>query len=584
MTAVERPQPPAFLETAAVGALLLAVVATPLAAAQFAGSPYFLLTLKATVSAILLLPAFAVLILGTPSLGRARKGDGVVAAWFGIGALATAGAYALAPAATRLVEMSTVAAACFLASRARDRGLVRSIFAGGVLPAAAVVAAYSLLQQFGLNPLGLVSEGDDQKCATFTNRNLLAGFLAFAVPIGLEACSGTWRVARAWAILATTLVVAALFLSKTRGAWIGAGVATAVWFLVFSKRFPLLAAVALPLGVLLGMTVAWSAPRWTAEPPAPTRTKSVRERVILARIAVDMLRDRPLLGWGPGNFDAESDAYKAPYFREEGNRGTRDLPKFAHNDALEMSAEMGVPGLLLWLCLAGALLRRGWAAGRAHDGPATAIALGCLAVLLHGLFHFSMHDPVASLLFFAGLGALAPQAPPSEPIGPWFARLVKLGVACAVALALQNQVRVLASRTLFERGTFEAARGSIREGLWTLRRASTLDPAFAQTFAQRAVVLAKAGAQLDALELLDEALSIDPHDEAILVDKGLIHEMRGSVGSAREALRQAIELNPNLSEAYRALARVEKADGHPDREAALLAEAIVIERARREAQ
>ncbi len=572
MTAAERPEAPPFLQTAAVGALMLALAATPLAAARFAGNPFFLLTLKWTVAAILLLPAAAVLILGSPTLGRARYGDGVVAAWFGLGVLATAGAEAFGPAVTRLTEMTTVAAAYFIASRASDRGLVRSAFVGVVLPVAAIVASYSIAQHMGANPLRLVSEGEDQLCATFVNRNLLAGFLAFSLVIGLEAIASARRpVARAAATGAVTVIVAALVLSSTRGAWVGAAGAFVLWVLR-PERLRLAALAPILLGVILGAGVSHhegSSGRLKVD----GHKKSVGERKMLWRIGRDLLVDRPLLGWGPGNFDSASETKKAPYFRQKENRAIFQLPRFAHNDAVELSTEMGIPGAVLWLCLIGALARR---VRREWHSEGGAIALGCVALAVHGLFHWSLHDPVASLLFFAGLGATAPMAPSTEPIRPWVARGVKLAVALGTAITLLTMTRTLAARTLFERGVAEQQAGEIHQALWTQRSACLLDPAFAEALSQRAFLLAEMGFPADALNLLEAAREAAPYDEAVRFNQGILHERRGSLASARRAFEDVKDGNPNLADVYFSLARVEEADGKPDQAARWRSEAALI--------
>ncbi|GEM_PF-3857084 len=573
MTAAERPEAPPFLQTAAVGALMLAMAATPLVAARFALNPYSLLTLKWTAAAILVLPAAAVLLLGAPTLGRIRKGDGVVAAWFGLGVLATAGSFALAPAVTRLAEMTTLAAAYFIASRVSDRGLLRSGFAGVVIPVAAIVAAYSIGQHLGFNPLGLVSEGDDQLCASFVNRNLLAGFLAFAVVLGMEAIASTKRPeTRAAAILAVTAMVAALVLSSTRGAWIGAGVALVLWLVRPGRRVLAATALALLLGVGLGAAVSHHEKASRGSAPGGHET-SVQERLMMWRIGRDLLVDRPLLGWGPGNFDLASEGKKAPYFRMPERRGTYVVPRFAHNDAVELSTEMGIPGAVLWLCLIGALARRTWREWSSEGG---AIALACVAVAVHGLFHWSLHDPVAALLFFAGLGAVAPAAAQTDPLRPWVARGIKLAVALGTAMTLVYLSRVLAARTLYERALAEQRAVQLHEALWSLRSACALDPSFPQAIAQRAVLLDGMGFTADALRVYQEASQVDPYDEGILLRIGILHARRGSLGAARQVLERAIAGNPNLLPAYQALAKVEELDGHAERAKALNEEAAKI--------
>ena len=100
---------------------------------------------------------------------------------------------------------------------------------------------------------------------------------------------------------------------------------------------------------------------------------NVDERKIRWLVTAEMTADYPVLGIGPGGFETEYDRYVG----DRDFNPTHDL-KVAHNMYLEVSAELGVVGLVTFLFV----LAAGWrSAGRA-TGDDRALAAGIRAALL----------------------------------------------------------------------------------------------------------------------------------------------------------------------------------------------------------
>ena len=85
--------------------------------------------------------------------------------------------------------------------------------------------------------------------------------------------------------------------------------------------------------------------------------------------------DRPVLGWGPGNYLAAASLYDRAAAKT--NRA-RDR---AHNEALERAVTGGIPGLLAWLALWGATFATAWRGAR-RSGPEGTLAVFAGAALL----------------------------------------------------------------------------------------------------------------------------------------------------------------------------------------------------------
>jgi O-antigen ligase len=127
-----------------------------------------------------------------------------------------------------------------------------------------------------------------------------------------------------------------------------------------------------------------------------TATLSTR-RVVLWRDATNIMTDQPVYGVGPSGF-AETSRTAI---------GDADA-RWAHNEFLQVGAEMGIPGLLLMLALFGWAFWRLWSFPK--PGLAAAVGAAGLAVLgLHAcidyIFHFSAVPVAGAALFGSALGA-----------------------------------------------------------------------------------------------------------------------------------------------------------------------------------
>jgi O-antigen ligase len=139
--------------------------------------------------------------------------------------------------------------------------------------------------------------------------------------------------------------------------------------------------------------------------------------------AVQMTRERPLVGWGPGTYGSEFVPHRLAAEIRARHRFVNPLVTSsyseAHCDYLQAFAEGGIPGGLLVLAAAGALLVG--VARRARSGAASraeaAILFGVLVVgAAAALTWFPMQRPIsaAPLLLAAGRGWRLAATPPGE--------------------------------------------------------------------------------------------------------------------------------------------------------------------------
>lgn len=287
-----------------------------------------------------------------------------------------------------------------------SKALVFVVLGSGAL--AALHGIYQFLFQVG--PEEFVLFGRFMRAyGTFEQPNPYAGYLGLTLPLAvailaspLYAGGSEGRRQRKWPVWAAGcggLMLAALVMSWSRGAWLGFAAALAVMALavvVRSGRAALLGAVlvVLVLYLLIAGGISLIPPsivqRFSDFLPylgvADVRgvevtdaNFAVLERMAHWQSALAMWTDHPWLGVGIGNYEPVYGQYALPLWPYALGH--------AHNYYLNIAAEAGVLGLASYLFLWGAALIGAWRAARRASGWLWGVALGVLGMLVHLSVH-----------------------------------------------------------------------------------------------------------------------------------------------------------------------------------------------------
>ncbi|HEV8639054.1 MAG TPA: O-antigen ligase family protein [Chloroflexota bacterium] len=340
-----------------------------------------------------------------------------VGAFLLIGVSSTGWAVSLPAAAKELLRWAELGVALVLAAalieRARQaRTLVAVLLVGGVVEA--LVGAVQFALRIG--PPSFEVGRFFRAHGTFGQPNPFGGYLEMVMPLALALAytGATARLARAepsapaarrlWlpvlAAAALAATAAALAMSFSRGAWLGALVGLAAMMVAAGRRTTAAVLLALLVATLVALLGAFEVlPVGASERLAGvTRfygvfdVREVRpdaenwgivERMAHWQAAYEMWLARPWLGMGIGQYAEAYPEFMLP--------GWNDPLGHAHNYYLNVLAEVGVPGLVGYLAI---VLSWFVLAVRRVRGASTAlgrgVALGVLGVLAatstHNLF------------------------------------------------------------------------------------------------------------------------------------------------------------------------------------------------------
>jgi O-antigen ligase len=276
-----------------------------------------------------------------------------------------------------------------------------------IIGIALFLSVFGLFKYFGANPFLWweytdIRQSDYRLASTFGNPDHLAGYMEMAIPLILGLFLTGYKGGKLFLMIYLTfMLLTALVLSLSRGGWIGSLICLS--FMSFAlltspyfQRKKLLMAliggfVAVALIVLASTPVVERIRTIEQKDEIP----SFRSRVSRWRGTIEMIKDYPVLGIGPGNFATIFTQYQPPGFT------ARSF--YAHNDYLHFTSETGlllIP-IIIWMIIA--LYRKGFKKlknpSRLVRGTTLGSLAGITAILVHSIGDFNLNIPANAMLF-----------------------------------------------------------------------------------------------------------------------------------------------------------------------------------------
>lgn len=412
---------------------------------------------------------------------------------------------------------------------------------------AAAVALYGILQAAWsrlFSGVVLVNPFGDRILSTLGNPTFLADYLALNLPLALALALAARRPGAfaSWGIC-FSLIASAIVLTGSKGGQAAAAlsvsglVGLALWRrrLGLGRALALAVMSALTAGTLFLYTSAFksSVSRWSD----PQEGFSYSQRLEIFRGSLRLIAASPLRGHGPGSFPVVFPSVQSAELDQQ--LGVTLSVNHAHNDFLELAADLGIPAIGAVFAVGLLCLR-----GAPRSFPAAGLAFGLAAGLLAMQANFLIFLPTSLFILCVYSGMLLPGSVAGGAVSegrPAF--LFRLSLSAYLAIA--------------------AAASFLANGYYDL--------------GAKAVASGKAG---PARQSLVKAAILSPYNRHIWQNLGRAHELELDWPGAVAAYEKAADLGPHQAITHLNLGRTEWAwyystrdGGHLDRALAFLGEA-----------
>lgn len=429
--------------------------------------------------------------------------------------------------------------------------------------------------------------------ATFEHKNLLATGLVLSLPFSFvvvyKAQEKAWK---ALAALVMGLAIALILITQSRAAWIALGGGLFFAFIsilitpskrkvIFKARFLAIGAVALCLS--LGLVWFSSSQNQIANAPIKRiqalftyedtkneHTETINERLSLWGNTLAMIKDKPVLGVGLGNWKIHFPKYSMAGLRSEQGAIFFQRP---HNDYLWIASEVGLLGLVAYLgVLLSALffairvLKRSAKEDSSTYTTTLAMTSGLVAFMLFSLFDFPKERPIH--LLWSGFIiafitntylALSSEKPPSKTNASLLNFLVYVFPTIAVAGTFFAATRWQAEYHLKQALEARAQQRYVRV-LACLKHINTnvyeLDPSATPIDCYKGEALYLQNRLPDALSAYQAAHTLHPYHIHTLNNLATTHFGLQNIALAQQYFEQVLHFAPHFPGANMNMAAV----------------------------
>lgn len=448
-----------------------------------------------------------------------------------------------------------------------------------VISSGFLAAGYSFFQFYGIElPIWREIQGRMRIFSTFGNPNYLAGYLVAALHLGsllFFISRGKWKFL--W-LAVTGLLYISLLITYTRGAWASlffSGLFVIILLFLYNREFFRKNKLSISLLLLLITTVTL-----VYSTPNPLNVKkggslerglsvmspesSASQRFLIWGCAVELIKEKPVLGWGVGTFGVHYPGAQGKFLSRMENkdylpRANRSIN--AHNDYLHIWVEQGLVGLFLFLGIIGIFYWRLFSFLRKSEGKNPALFLifftgGITSFLIHAGVSFPFHIIQNGMVFY-------------------FLLALAVGIIQGGIKWEENIGKNSAGKTRYAKGLSPAplilflkwailllvVAGTVYLSFWRMKIF------ISDLHVKQAKLFMESRLYSPARKELEEAVKINPYNAQAFADLTRIYSYFGLHRDVIQAARRA-ELNWNVPDihnrrafAYLKMGKIEKARG-----------------------
>ena len=375
-------------------------------------------------------------------------------------------------------------------------------------------------------------------------------------------------------LAALALFLFHLFLTFTRASWLSFFFSAVLSF-VLLKKFKLNYKVLTALGLIF-ITVF---PSFVFSSTVGFTRGSVRSRMLIWKGALFMIKNNPVLGVGTGNFEIAYPFWSAG--KEDVLRPLGERVGNAHNDYLEIAAENGIVGLLLFLFLIFTIFKitfLNMKRGSPEEKLITVFIFSSLvAILVNAFAAFPLKNPSVILYFYMNLVFLSVLYSRIYPVKPKevkgfstkglpFISGILIIVFVFLSFSALRSSFCLRMAKVYMKKSVETKNPLYWAAAEKFGRESTqFNPYNVESHFQLGKIYLVGNYPSYAKKEFNEALKLNPNSDTISNNLGIAYHRTGVFSDAEKFYLKSLRLNPDRPETHNNLGSLYLEKGEVDK-------------------
>jgi len=304
-----------------------------------------------------------------------------------------------------------------------DKGKTFNSFINLLFIISSLISIYTIIQYYGIDPY---LSDLHSLTSTIGQKNWISNYLAMIFPVLFSYFLSEKTRKKIIYFFLLSILYVTLMICQSRGIWISISITVILAiYIIFKLKFYEIFKINkkwlfLLLITFLIITIIYSTdnPLNKSAITVPQRAistfdeqdPSINTRLLIWKTTFEMIKDNPLLGSGVGTFKMNYLDYQAEFLKDNpyyikysGKAGE------AHNEYLQLWAELGIIGLGLFLLIFYFFYKTIFDFYKKNknikDRTITlSLVMGIICFLIHSLFTFPLHVPALGITFFAIMG------------------------------------------------------------------------------------------------------------------------------------------------------------------------------------
>lgn len=410
---------------------------------------------------------------------------------------------------------------------------------------------------------------------TMPNENLAAGYVLIGFTIIFSYLVFQSKISKSSitvCLLISAVMLSAIWLSHSRGVMLALLVELAIFAKLKYKKWGLI------LFILIGLIFLAVIPIEKVDDFLKIKAIYSYRRIYIWQSAWQMAMARSWLGWGLGNFGLIYPRFNLPSFETIAAFGK--VTRFAHNEFLQIAAEMGLPALLIFGAMVFWIGKKGFGINlvKSKDWKLVSAFCGFCGIVVHSLVDFNLHLPAITTagIFFAAIIFVASGSEKYLKIPEWGKKIEVLvnvifltlifSITCfftAHNYSLRGEknkdIDSYKKAILFnpwesyyhEKLAKLYEEQSVKMATEEYRRAIELNPDESKFYSELFYLSYKSGLPLNYLNhLYNIEQQKNPYDVKLILNLGAIYANRNDFQTASKLFAEAIGKEPNFLQAY----------------------------------